>query len=296
MGSAGGHDGTLSRLIELKRWTKAHDFAVSLKEIFGARFFIELSHREKSTANERSRLLQELAATLEIPTVASNDVRHATREEYAVYDAQTCRRLGLTVSQWHRDRPHNDAAYLCSTARLQKLGLPLAAIANSEAIARECSVSLLPGEVAPPHAFVPSGSDAVAYFKSLCIAGLKRRGMATSRRAKELLRKECDIICHLELEEFFLVVREVVVYARSVGIRCSGRGSAANSLVAYLLGITEVDPIKQNLLFERFLHEGRRGMPDIDVDFDTSRRNEVIAWMARNWGEEHTAMTANVNT
>ncbi|RYG59019.1 PHP domain-containing protein, partial [bacterium] len=292
----GGHDGTLSRLIELKRWSQARDFAAALKAIFGGRLFIELTHRERSTDNERLKLLQELAETLQISTVASNDVRHATKDEYAVYDAQTCRRLGLTVSQWHRDRPRNEAAYLCSAARLEKIGLSLAAIANSDAIARECNVSLLPGEVAPPHASIPSGSSAITYFKSLCIEGLKKRGLEKSRRAKELLRKECDIICQLGLEEFFLVVREVVVYVRSVGIRCSGRGSAANSLVAFLLGITEVDPIKNNLLFERFLHEGRRGMPDIDVDFDTVRRGEVIEWMARNWGEEHTAMTANVNT
>jgi error-prone DNA polymerase len=110
------------------------------------------------------------------------------------------------------------------------------------------------------------------------------------------LKKELNIIIHLGLEEFFLVVREVVEFARSRAIRCSGRGSAANSVVAYVLGITEVCPIQHRLLFERFLHEGRRGMPDIDVDFDSARRDEVITWMIDKWGVEHTAMTANVCT
>jgi DNA polymerase III alpha subunit len=120
--------------------------------------------------------------------------------------------------------------------------------------------------------------------------------METSRTAKTQLRREVEVVSHLELEEFFLVVREVVAFARSRGIRCCGRGSAANSLIAYLLGITEVDPLRHHLLFERFLHEGRRGMPDIDVDFESHRRGEVIAWMSGRWGDEHTAMTANLNT
>lgn len=119
---------------------------------------------------------------------------------------------------------------------------------------------------------MPEGLEAATYLKQLCAQGLQTRGLDKSRRAKEQLRKETRIVCDLGLEEFFLVVREVIAFARSRGIRCSGRGSAANSLIAYLLGITEVDPLKHHLLFERFLHEGRRGMPDIDVDFDSARR------------------------
>ncbi len=119
---------------------------------------------------------------------------------------------------------------------------------------------------------------------------------AVRRQAAAQLRKELGVIARLDLDEFFLVVHEIVEKARELGIRCAGRGSAANSIVAYLLGITGVDPIAHDLLFERFLHAGRRGTPDIDVDFDSERRSEIIAWMEERFGIEQTAMTATVTT
>jgi DNA polymerase III alpha subunit len=119
---------------------------------------------------------------------------------------------------------------------------------------------------------------------------------ALRRKAAAQLRKELDVIAKLDLDDFFLVVHEIVEKARELGIRCAGRGSAANSIVAYLLGITGVDPVAHNLLFERFLHAGRRGTPDIDVDFDSDRRDEIIAWMEERFGIEQTAMTATVIT
>jgi error-prone DNA polymerase len=116
------------------------------------------------------------------------------------------------------------------------------------------------------------------------------------RRAAEQLARELSVIAQLDLDEFFLVVHEIVEEARRRDIRCAGRGSAANSIVAYLLGITGVDPIEHRLLFERFLHAGRRGTPDIDVDFDSERRDEIIAWMENRFGIEQTAMTATLIT
>lgn len=292
----GDHDGALSGFLEVGQWSRARAFAGALQSVFGERFFIELTHHERPGDGARLRNSIQLAHTLGISTVATNAVRYATPEEYAVYDALTCMRLGLCVAQSHRERPRNSRAFLCSEARLLKLGLPATSLANSEAIARECRVEIIPGEVTPPQAHLPAGLGATAFLKRLCVEGLTERGISTSRTAKTQLKKEIEVISHLELEEFFLTVREVVAFARSRGIRCSGRGSAANSLVAYLLGITEVDPLRHHLLFERFLHEGRRGMPDIDVDFESHRRGEVIAWMGERWGDSHTAMTANTNT
>ncbi len=294
--SSGGHGGALSRLIAAKQFSKARAFACELAALFPGRFFVELVHHERAGDDEHLRLLLELAETLGLPTVATNAVRHATPPEYALFDALTCMRLGLSVGQNHPQRPRNARAFLCDEKRLLRLGLPPSSLANSDAIARECCVDLTPGEVTPPHALPPDGQSARAFLQHLCVQGLTARGMATSRAAKAQLRREVEVVCALELEEFFLVVREVVAFARSRGIRCSGRGSAANSLIAYLLGITEVDPLRHHLLFERFLHEGRKGMPDIDVDFETHRRSEVIAWMHERWGEEHTAMTANTVT
>lgn len=116
------------------------------------------------------------------------------------------------------------------------------------------------------------------------------------KKAAAQLQKELSVIGKLELDEFFLVVHEIVEKARELGIRCAGRGSAANSIVAYLLGITGVDPVVHGLLFERFLHSGRKGTPDIDVDFDSERRDEIIAWIEGRFGMEQTAMTATVIT
>ena len=115
-------------------------------------------------------------------------------------------------------------------------------------------------------------------------------------RAEKQLRKELKVILKLQLEEYFLVVHEIVAEARRRGIRCAGRGSAANSIVAFLLGITGVDPLEHRLLFERFLHGGRKGTPDIDVDFDSERREEIISWMEERFGMEQAAMTATLVT
>ncbi|MEO6906513.1 MAG: hypothetical protein ABI210_01355 [Abditibacteriaceae bacterium] len=228
--------------------------------------------------------------------VATNAVRHATLHDYRTYDALVCAQHAITVAQGHPDRPINDAAFLCPEKYFCWAGLPHDAIANTDAIARECDVNLLSPEVTPPHARLPEGRGAHDYLKELCPQGYRQRYPRGNKAAVAQVKKELGIIGKLELDEFFLVVREVINFARNRNIRCSGRGSAANSLVAYLLGITAVDPLKHKLLFERFLHEGRTGMPDIDVDFDTSRRAEVIAWMHERWGEAHTAMTANVVT
>ncbi len=292
----GDHEGALSRLVEEKQWSRARGWALELQNLFGERLRIELTHHERPGDDARLRHLVELAQILSIPAVATNAVRYATPAEYAVFDALTCMRLGLSVSQWHRQRPRNARAYLCGASRLLKLGLPAQALLNTESMARECRVEIMPGRVTPPETCLPEGTSAQAFLQGLCTQGLKARGLSTSRAAKAQLRREVDVVCQLELEEFFLTVREVVAFARSRGIRCCGRGSAANSLIAYLLGITEVDPLLHHLLFERFLHAGRRGMPDIDVDFESHRRGEVITWMSQRWGESQTAMTANTNT
>ena len=285
----------LRSLMTQGHYRKAAHRLEKLKAVYPQRLFIELIHHELSGDRANNYRLQQLAEYVGVPYVASNAVRHAKHLDFPLYDALFCAQHCITVEQSHPLRPVNDAAALCRESYYRWAGLPLTAIANTEAIARECDVNLLAPVVTPPPATIPEGIQPQAYLRALCQEGFKTR-YGHNRAAKEQLEKELHIIHHLELDEFFLVVREVVEFARSRRIRCSGRGSAANSVVAYLLGITAVDPIKHKLLFERFLHEGRTGMPDIDVDFDTSRRDEVIEWMHQRWGERHTAMTANIIT
>ena len=289
-------------LADVSNWLRAgkgHVAASALRRLFryfDKRLFVELIHHRRADDGSIVQQAVALAESLDLSVVATNAVRHSTPEEYILFDALTCARHALTVGEGHPDRPQNQAAFLCSAKYFQGLGLPRRAFANTLAIARECRVDLLSPEVTPPAAIVPDGLAPSEYLRRSCNQGFRRRFPRGNTQAIHVLNKELTTIGALQLDEFFLVVREVVEFARGRGIRCCGRGSAANSLVAYLLGITEVDPIRHNLLFERFLHEGRKGMPDIDVDFETHRRNEVIAWMSQRFGEEHSAMTANVVT
>lgn len=292
--------GRLSTLIQRGEYRAANDWLLQISEMFPLRVFVELCHHERPDDPSLNRTLSEAARKYGLYCLATNAVRYAHSPGYALHDALTCARLGLTVTQPHLERPVNAAAYLCDEQTLLERGLLPNTIANARQIAGLCDVELLPDEVTPPAARLPPGVVPLEYLRALCRAGMKRRypdaRTALWKRAAATLRHETAVIAELGLEEFFLVVREVVEFARSRGIRCSGRGSAANSVVAYLLGITEVDPIRHHLLFERFLHTGRKGMPDIDVDFETHRRGEVIAWMEERFGESHTAMTANVIT
>jgi error-prone DNA polymerase len=292
----GDHWGAVATLLRQKRRQHARCLLQKLGHLFPDRLFIELTQQRRPGDRAMIRALCQLAGELNLPLVAANGVRHAAPDGFALFDALTCARLGITIADPHPERPVNDQAFLRSEAQMIKLGFPTAAITNTHAIADLCNVDLLAEAVTPPRACLPPGKSAPYFLRKLCGAAFRRRYPQGSEKATTILKRELSVISELGLDEFFLVVREVIQFARSRGIRCSGRGSAANSLVAYLLGITGVDPIRHNLLFERFLHTGRKGMPDIDVDFETHRRHEVIAWMAQRFGEEHTAMTANVIT
>lgn len=287
----------LWRLIDARHEQAAAHWIGTLKEIFGPRLSIELAHHLLPDDSRRLRRLVELATKTDTPIVATGDVRHATPDDYKRYDLLTCIREGITVFDPHPARPQNAEAYLKSEQILRRLIPYPEAFDRAAEIAAACEVNLLPEYLTPPAARIPANLTAEKHIKDLCHrALLKRYGGSERRKAAMQLQKELDVICHLDLEEFFLVVHEIVSEARRRGIRCAGRGSAANSIVAYLLGITAVDPLAHNLLFERFMHSGRKGTPDIDVDFDSERREEIIAWMEERFGIEQTAMTATLIT
>jgi error-prone DNA polymerase len=296
-----GRDGFLRSKLEAMELNTALEWVKQLSSLMPGRVFVELVNHRRPGEKRMLGKLAQLARTARVPLVATNDVRFAARDDFALHDLLTCSRLGLTIDEEHDDRPVNDEARLKSLAELQGLIYQPSAFANTLEIARECSVNLLPGEITPPGANLPAGVDPRDHLESLCRAALAVKFSAKKferpyrLRALNQLDHELDVIAKLELSEFFLVVHEVIAYAKARGIRCAGRGSAANSIVAYLLGITGVDPLEHRLLFERFLHTGRRGTPDIDVDFQSDRRLEVIAWLEDRFAG-HTAMTANVNT
>ena len=319
----GTYESRLWSLLDAGRLESARRWIDTLAQIFGDRLSIEVAHHLLPGDKRRLQRLRALSERTRVPMAVTGDVRYAVADHYKRYDLMTCIRHGITVFEPHPDRPRNAEAYLKDEETMRKLIPWPEAFDRTEEIAEACEVDLLPGFITPPSARVETGESCREYIIRLCREGLdgkyghgdasrsveSREPRAvdggTSRpdasddlrtRAEVQLDRELQVILDLHLEEFFLVVHEIVDEARRRGIRCAGRGSAANSIVAYLLGITEVDPLEHRLLFERFLHGGRKGTPDIDVDFDSERREEVIAWMEERFGIEQTAMTATLVT
>jgi error-prone DNA polymerase len=303
----GGSQGTLVRLLAARQREQASAVVKRYRDVFGPeRVFIELQHHQLPESRLLLQDLSRLAKEVDLRCVATNGVCYATREDYPIYDLLTCVRLGIHIDTPHRERPRNDEAYLKPPAELLALfdSLPRgdAALAATNEIAGRCRLTLLKGVCTAPEVSLPAGETPTSQLRRLCEVGLRERyanrpaAQAKDSLERRQLNHELEVIDHLELEEFFLCVQQIVCAARSMGIRISGRGSAANSLVAYLLGITGVDPIQHHLLFERFLNPERRGMPDIDLDVQSDRRDELIRYVERTYNAQHAAMVANVIT
>ncbi len=292
---SGGYFSRLRVLIRERRNDDARVYVQRWKELFGLNFSVELSHHCRPEEGRELQRLYDMARELDIPCVATADVRYAGAEDYRNYDIMTCIRHGISVFDDHEERAVNAEAYIKSEAQMRALIPYEDALRNTARIAENCSINVLASHITPPAARLAEGESADEVLERLCRAALHRRyNEGSYTKAQQMLNKELGVISSLELSDYFLVVKEVVDESKRRGIRCSGRGSAANSIVAYLLGITGVDPLRHRLLFERFLHGGRKGTPDIDVDFDSERREEVIAWMEERFGVEQTAMTATL--
>ncbi|MEQ9104845.1 MAG: DNA polymerase III subunit alpha [Rhodothermales bacterium] len=299
-GAYGSH---LYGLIDGLKREDAFRWVQHLHSLFGDRLSIEIATHVHPGDRRRMAVLERLSRETGVSLAATAAALHARPEEYRRYDLMTCIRHNITIFDDHPERPRNAEAFLRAPGALQKLIPYPQAFLRTQEIADRCTLDLIPGYITPPAAAVPPPHTARAWLHSLCREAFARRYPESPRNAENVrkkaavqLRKELDVIGRLELDEFFLVVHEIVDKARELGIRCAGRGSAANSIVAYLLGITGVDPVRNKLLFERFLHAGRKGTPDIDVDFDSDRRDEIIAWMEERFGMEQTAMTATLIT
>jgi len=273
---------------------KARTRLRKLRAVFDERLSLEVTHHLLPDDATRIQRIARLGDDLGVPLLATGDVRYATPDDYRRYDLLMCIREGIEVFDTAHHRPRNAEAYLKPESKLRQLIPYDEAFQRAGEIAAACSVDLLPERIATPSSRLGDGNPS-ATLRRLCQKALQRKYSRKDRPvAARQMHDELDTITNLDLADFFLVVREIIQEARRRGIRCAGRGSAANSIVAYLLDITAVDPIKHNLLFERFLHGGRKGTPDIDVDFDSSRRDEIIQWMEERFGISQTAMTATV--
>ena len=269
--------------------------AAWLEARFGPRLRIAVELLCEGTDRAHLASLQDIGRRLGLKLLASGDVHMHTRGRRRLQDAVTSIRLGVPVAAagWHLYP--NGERYLRETVRLAKL-YPGALLEESVAVAQECHFSLDELRYEYPHELVPQGHTPTTYLRQLTVDGARRR-WPQGIPEKELfeINRELELIAELRYEAFFLTVEEIVRFARSKGILCQGRGSAANSRVCFYLGVSALDPdLGAVLLFERFISRERNEPPDIDIDFEHNRREEVIQHIYQKYGRERAAIAATV--
>src|SRR5205085_7777755 len=246
--------------------------------------------------NDRAKLndLRELGQKHALPLVAAGDVHLHVRSRKRLHDILTAIRLGKTVAECGQALQPNAERSLRLRMRLAQL-YPLELLAETVAIAERCHFSLDELRYEYPAEVVRAGHTPKSWLAKLTADGLRWRfPQGVPSKVRELAEHELALIAELGYEPFFLTVEDLVRYARSRGILCQGRGSAANSVVCYALGITEVDPARMSMLFERFISRERNEPPDIDVDFEHQRREEVIQYVYQKYGRQRAALAATV--
>jgi error-prone DNA polymerase len=231
-----------------------------------------------------------------VPMVAAGGVHMHVRSRKPLQDVMTAIRLGRPVSECGFELQSNAEAHLRSRQRLAAL-YPAALLAETQRVARLCHFSLDELKYEYPEEVVPASETPASYLRRVTEEGARRRypqGMPTAVRQQ--VEHELALISELRYEKYFLTVHDIVRFAREQKILCQGRGSAANSAVCYCLGVTEVDPARTSVLFERFISKERNEPPDIDVDFEHQRREEVIQYLYKKYGRDRAALTAAVHT
>jgi len=304
----GCRHGELSRRLLAGDGEGARAAARRLREIAGDALHVELQHHLLPDDDLLVAELVRLAEELSLPVVVSNDPHYARPEDRELQDVLVAIRHGRTLETSARLRRPNGEYHLKGAAELAALppGLPdaepavraawLAGIARSAEVAAGCAVELAFERYRFPGFAVPDGATPATELARLCREGARRRYHPLTPEIDARLDHELGVIERSGLAEFFLICHDLMRFCRERGIPAQGRGSAGDSIVAYVLGITRVDPIRHALLFERFINEGRTSYPDVDIDIASDRRDEVIAYVHARYGPEHTGMVCNVVT
>ncbi len=269
-----------------------------LTELFPDSVFAPLCKYLDGLDDERTHNLIRLAQQFKIPIVATNDVHYHIPQRRQLQDCMTCIREGVTLESAGFHLFGNEERYLKSALQMRSLFKDLPqAIANTVAIAERCTFSLSELKYTYPQEFIPPGHSAKSYLAELVFKGAYEiyRGIIPAKVDAQI-RRELAFFEKRGDEHYFLTVQDIVRFARESNIICQGRGSAANSIVCYVLGITSVDPVQMNLLFDRFMNDGRKEPPDIDVDFEHDRREEVIQYIYKRFGRDRAAMVAAIRT
>jgi DNA polymerase-3 subunit alpha len=291
-------NGEVARALEAQDWDLARSVAGEYRDILGPdRFFLELQDHglpEQSRLNEQ---LLRLGPEMGLPLVVTNDLHYVRREQSAAHDVLLCVGTASNLDTPGRLKFETDDFYLKSAAEMAALFPDQPeAILNTRRIAEMCDVKLPLGQLRIPHFPVPDGETAESWLRKECQKGLAWRYGDVTPALQQRLDYELGVITSMGYAGYFLIVADFIRFARERGIQTTCRGSAPGSIVTYTLGITPVDPIAYELPFERFLNPDRVTMPDIDVDFQDDRRDEVIAYVAHKYGQDHVAQIITFGT
>ena len=291
--------GEIPKRLATGDYTTAKARALELRDVFGPdSFYLELQdHGIRSQVIVNQGLLR-LHQDTGIPLVCTNDCHYLTPEDAEPHDVLLCIQTGKMVEDERRMRYEPRNFYVRSTQEMERLFSQYpGALANTERIAEMCNLEFTFGQYHLPEFQVPAGETARTYIRALCDQGFAERYRGEHPEHRRQLEYELDMIEKMGFTDYFLIVSDFVRFAREAGIPVGpGRGSAAGSMVSYCLGITDIDPIKYGLYFERFLNPERVSMPDIDMDFGDTRRDEVVDYVRRKYGDDRVAQIVTFGT
>ncbi len=291
-----GSSGIIERLILKELYQEAHRYLSMFKNTFKERFYVCLSSLGLALQDRINQQLIEMAQKLNIPCVCSNQVSYLKKEDALTLDLLEASRVQKVLPLNYQPQTHE--RYLKSEAEMQVL-FSQEIIDHTCDLVEKCQASILTDQLFLPNYPLPKEGSSKDYLTQLCRVGLQKRfkGKQIPQKYIDRLKHELKIIIETHFEDYFLIVYDYVHYAKTHGILVgAGRGSAVGSLVAYVLGITNVDPLVFDLLFERFLNPERISWPDIDIDFQDNRRDEVVDYVISRYGKDHVAQICTFNT
>ena len=291
--------GEVPRYIEKGMVEEAKQAALKYQDCFGkGNYFLELQDHGIPMQQTVNAALLSISRELDIPLVATNDVHYTRAEDAQAHDILLCIQTGKVVTDENRMRYEGGQYFIKSEEQMKELfPYALEALENTHKIAERCNVEIEFGVTKLPKFEVPQGYDSWTYLNKLCMDGLKERYPDDDGTLKERLDYELSTIRRMGYVDYFLIVWDFINYAKENGIPVGpGRGSAAGAIVSYCLKITDIDPIRYNLLFERFLNPERVSMPDIDIDFCYERRQEVIDYVRRKYGADKVVQIVTFGT
>ncbi len=290
--------GEIPRLISQGRMEDAKEAASWYSQTFGKdNFYLELQRHPIPELEPVNQGLVKISEELDIPLVATNDVHYILKEEAKYQDLLMCIGTNTTVLDEKRKKMADDGFYLKSPDEMADMFKDIPqAIENTAKIADMCDLELEFGRLHLPEIEIPEVMTPFQYLEDLCRRALPKFYPEPTPEIEERLKYELDVIQTTQFARYFLVVWDIVKFARENGILVNVRGSAASSIVLRCLEINDIDPIQHKLVFERFLIIERREMPDIDMDFEDKRREEVISYVSRKYGQDHVAQIITFGT